>query len=67
MGRLKTFLINEQMRLSGDWREQNHYEYLAWRKSLEEQEQYGEQELPYGQGDKSEDRRVVEAERHQCS
>ena len=67
MGRLKTFLINEQMRLSGDWREQNHYEYLAWRKNLEEQEQYGEQELPHGQGDKSEDRRVVEAERHQCS
>lgn len=67
MGRLKTFLINEQMRLSGDWREQNHYEYLAWRKNLEEQEQYGEQELSHGQGYKSEDRQDVEAERHQCS
>jgi|TARA_R100000541_G_scaffold317_1_gene1968 hypothetical protein len=67
MGRLKQFLIQEQMRLSGDWREQNHYEYLAWRKSLEEQEQYGEQELSHEQGDKSEDRQDVEAERYQCS
>lgn len=60
MGRLKEFLINEQMRISGDWREQNHYEYLAWRKQLEEQEQYGKQEririVSHRRGDKTKDR-----------
>jgi hypothetical protein len=59
MGRLKEFLINEQMRISGDWREQNHYEYLAWRKQLEE-EQYGKQKririVSHRRGDKTKDR-----------
>ena len=35
MGRLKEFLINEQMRISGNWREKDHYDYLAWKKQLE--------------------------------
>tara|TARA_X000001382_G_scaffold101953_1_gene76653 strand:- start:9671 stop:9859 length:189 start_codon:yes stop_codon:yes gene_type:complete len=39
MGRLKTFLIQEQMRISGNWREKDSLEYLAWRKSIEEKEQ----------------------------
>jgi hypothetical protein len=59
MGRLKEFLINEQMRISGDWREQNHYEYLAWRKQLEEEE-YGKQEririVSHRRGDEAKDR-----------
>jgi|TARA_B110000967_G_scaffold128632_1_gene131395 hypothetical protein len=67
MGRLKNFLIEEQMRLSGDWREQNHYEYLAWRKQLQEQRQYEEHGLSHKHGGKNEDRRNVEAECHQCS
>ena len=46
MGRLKNFLIQEQMRLEGNYRERDHYEYLAWRNDLiEKQEhQYYEQE-----------------------
>jgi len=44
MGRLKEFLIQEQMRLEGDFRERNHYEYLAWRKQLEEEKQYEQKE-----------------------
>tara|TARA_B110000977_G_scaffold173020_1_gene225854 strand:+ start:4832 stop:5035 length:204 start_codon:yes stop_codon:yes gene_type:complete len=67
MGRLKQFLIQEQMRLSGDWREQNHYEYLAWRKQLEEQRQHEERELPHEHTSKSQDRRDVTAERYQRS
>jgi len=59
MGRLKEFLINEQMRISGDWREQNHYEYLAWRRKLEEQE-HGKQEririVSHRRGDETKDR-----------
>lgn len=39
MGRVKEFLINEQMRITGNWREQDHVEYLAWRKDLDKQEQ----------------------------
>lgn len=39
MGRYKEFLIEEQMRITGNWREQDHVEYLAWRKDLENQEQ----------------------------
>ena len=35
MGRIKEFLINEQMRITGNWRERDHYEYLAWRKHIE--------------------------------
>tara|TARA_R100000278_G_C5362019_1_gene125740 strand:- start:84 stop:275 length:192 start_codon:yes stop_codon:yes gene_type:complete len=38
MGRLKEFLINEQMRITGNWREQDHAEYLAWRNELEQEE-----------------------------
>ena len=38
MGRIKEFLINEQMRITGNWREQDHAEYLAWRKQLEQDE-----------------------------
>jgi hypothetical protein len=34
MGRLKEFLINEQMKISGNWRERDHYDYLAWRTKL---------------------------------
>ena len=37
MGRIKEFLINEQMRITGNWREKDHYEYLAWRKHIEAQ------------------------------
>ena len=44
MGRLKEFLIQEQMRLEGNFKERDHYEYLAWRKQLEEQESYDEKE-----------------------
>jgi len=39
MGRYKQFLIEEEMRITGNWREQDHTEYLAWRKELEKQEQ----------------------------
>jgi|TARA_B110000908_G_C10203129_1_gene426327 hypothetical protein len=60
MGRLKEFLIEEQMRLSGDWREQNHYEYLAWRKQLESEQQYEERErvrsVSYRRGNEVENR-----------
>ena len=58
MGRIKEFLINEQMRISGNWREQDHLEYLAWRKQIEKEEQEYEQErkriesLSYKQKDK---------------
>jgi len=38
MGRIKEFLINEQMRITGNWREKDHTDYLAWRKNIEEQE-----------------------------
>jgi len=38
MGRLKEFLIEEQMRITGNWREKDHTEYLAWRKKIEEEE-----------------------------
>ena len=38
MGRYKQFLIEEEMRITGNWREQDHAEYLAWRKELEKQE-----------------------------
>lgn len=38
MGRLKEFLINEQMRITGNWREQDHAEYLAWRNQLEQED-----------------------------
>ena len=34
MGRLKQFLINEQMKITGNWREKDHYEYLTWKKGL---------------------------------
>ena len=44
MGRLKEFLIQEQMRLEGNFKERDHYEYLAWRKQLEEQQDYDEKE-----------------------
>ena len=37
MGKIKEFLINEQMRITGNWREKDHYEYLAWRKNMESQ------------------------------
>ena len=37
MGRVKEFLINEQMRLTGNWREKDHYEYLAWRRQIEKE------------------------------
>ena len=40
MGRYKEFLINEQMRITGNWREQDHADYLAWRKDLEVKEQF---------------------------
>ena len=43
MGRLKEFLIQEQMRLEGNFRERDHYEYLAWRKQLEEEQYYEEE------------------------
>tara|TARA_B100000497_G_C7526197_1_gene319453 strand:- start:190 stop:348 length:159 start_codon:yes stop_codon:yes gene_type:complete len=43
MGRVKEFLINEHMRLTGNWREKDHYEYLAWRRQLEAEWQYKEQ------------------------
>jgi len=63
MGKLKEFLINEQMRITGDWREQNHYEYLAWRASLEEQKHYEQKErvrsLSYEQEGKEKDRQTV--------
>ena len=39
MGRLKEFLIQEQMRLEGNFRERDHFEYLAWRRQLEIEEQ----------------------------
>ena len=39
MGRLKEFLIQEQMRLEGNFRERDHFEYLAWRRHLEIEEQ----------------------------
>lgn len=45
MGRLKEFLIQEQMRLEGNFRERDHFEYLAWRKQLEiEEQKYERQE-----------------------
>ena len=37
MGRYKEFLINEQMRITGNWREQDHHEYLAWRSQIEKE------------------------------
>ena len=43
MGRVKEFLINEHMRLTGNWREKDHYEYLAWRRQLEAEWQHKEQ------------------------
>tara|TARA_B110000902_G_C14245033_1_gene563945 strand:+ start:171 stop:356 length:186 start_codon:yes stop_codon:yes gene_type:complete len=39
MGRLKEFLIQERMRLEGNYRERDHFEYLAWRRQLEVEEQ----------------------------
>ena len=48
MGRYKEFLIEEQMRITGNWREQDHVEYLAWRKDLENQEQQQIEENEYG-------------------
>ena len=56
MGRIKEFLINEQMRITGNWREQDHAEYLAWRKQLEQDERVyyeGKSKIPRGnkQGD----------------
>jgi hypothetical protein len=45
MARLKEFLIQEQMRLEGNFRERDHFEYLAWRKQLEiEEQEYERQE-----------------------
>ena len=67
MGRLKEFLINEQMRISGNWREKDHYDYLAWKKQLENELQYEQKErvrsLTYEQKGKSKDRQVTRAKR----
>ena len=37
MGGYKEFLINEQMRITGNWREQDHHEYLAWRAQIKKE------------------------------
>ncbi len=59
MGRVKEFLINEQMRISGNWREKDHYDYLAWRNQLEK-EHYekgkGNRSLSHKQKSESENR-----------
>lgn len=60
MGRLKEFLINEQMKLEGNYRERDHYEYLAWRKQLEiDEREYERRErirsISYQQKDKDSD------------
>ena len=43
MGRLKQFLIEQEMQISGNWIEKDHLEYLAWRKQIEEEELHYEQ------------------------
>ena len=60
MGKLKQFLIEQEMQISGNWREQDHIEYLAWKKQIEEEELYYEQErirsLSYEQKNKTKNR-----------
>lgn len=57
MGRIKEFLINEQMRITGNWREQDHVEYLAWRKQLLEEDErvHYEGKAKISRGDKQGD------------
>jgi len=67
MGRLKAFLINEQMRLEGNYRERDHYEYLAWRRQLEiDEREYEEKErirsLSFKQEGEDSNRRAIDAE-----
>jgi|SaaInlStandDraft_1057018.scaffolds.fasta_scaffold10559_3 hypothetical protein len=55
MGRYKEFLINEQMRITGNWREKDHHEYLAWRKNLDNEHQQEERRKEISRGDKQRD------------
>lgn len=56
MGRLKEFLIEQQMQISGNWREKDHIEYLAWRKQIEEEERvYYEGRTKVSRGNKQRD------------
>lgn len=59
MGRLKEFLINEQMKISGNWREKDHYDYLAWEHKLKNEKHEEEQRhrsLSHKQKSESENR-----------
>ena len=55
MGKYKEMLLEEQQRITGNWREQDHYEYLAWRKSLEEQEYEYEERRKNSRGEEQGD------------
>lgn len=59
MGRIKEFLINEQMRITGNWREQDHHEYLAWRKGLENEQHEQERGKQISRGKEQGDGKVT--------